>query len=499
MSLRAINSTVEQPYHDESFRVLNAEQTNGRKRVAILGAGPAGVGTAWQLARSGKASAIVIEQRSEVGGNSGSFELDGIPVDYGSHRLHPSCKPEILDDIRSLLDGELLDRPRHGRIRLRGRWIHFPLKPQDLVFHLPLSFGLGVSRDALQKLVQRSRASEPNNFAAILEQNLGSTICRDFYFPYAKKIWGLRPEDISATQAKRRVSAGSLAKMARKVIGLVPGFKKQGAGRFFYPRRGYGHISRSIADAARELGADIRLNTTVRKLRLGQPHQIEVECEGRVSLIEADHVWSTIPLSILAQVTDPPPPAQVFEASRQISYRAMILIYLVIGQRQFTPFDAHYFPESDIKLTRLSEPKNYSGTQEPADRTVLCGELPCEVNDETWLASDQELAQLMQQSLERCGLPIQSPILNVTTKRLPYAYPIYREGYESPFATLDEWAASLGGVLTFGRQGLFAHDNTHHALAMAYAAVDCLQESGAFNEARWQEYRAEFAEHVVED
>jgi protoporphyrinogen oxidase len=286
--------------------------------------------------------------------------------------------------------------------------------------------------------------------------------------------------------------------MARKVIGLVPGFKSPGAGRFYYPRKGYGQITTSMADAAREQGADIRLRTQVRKLRLGPPHLIEVECDGQVTLIEADHVWSTIPLNVLARITEPPP-VDVIGANEQIAYRAMILIYLVIGQRQFTPFDAHYFPEADVKITRLSEPKNYSGASEPSDRTVLCAELPCAVNDENWRASNDDLAELVRESLARCGLPIEAPVLQVTTKRLPYAYPIYSKGYEAPFTTLDKWAAGLDGVLTFGRQGLFAHDNTHHALAMAYAAVDCLRESGDFNFDQWSEYRAEFAKHVVED
>jgi protoporphyrinogen oxidase len=356
-----------------------------------------------------------------------------------------------------------------------------------------------VSRDALSKLVSRSSNGKPSTFASILEQNLGATICRDFYFPYAQKIWGLLPEEISATQAQRRVSAGSLAKMARKVIGLVPGLKAPGAGRFFYPRQGFGQISKTIAGAASELGADIRLRTLVRRLRLGPPHVIEFERDGKVTSVEAEHVWSTIPLSTLARIADPPPPTEVIEASRQISYRAMILIYLVIEQPQFTPYDAHYFPEADIKLTRLSEPKNYSGCREPANRTVLCGELPCSVYDEIWRASNDELAEVVRESLARCGLPIQSPILQATTKRLPYAYPIYRKGYEAPFAALDEWAAGLKNVLTFGRQGLFAHDNTHHALAMAYAAVDCLDQSGAFDMERWCQYRDEFAKHVVED
>jgi protoporphyrinogen oxidase len=287
--------------------------------------------------------------------------------------------------------------------------------------------------------------------------------------------------------------------MVRKVLGLVPGLKPPGAGRFFYPRHGYGQISRSMAAAAQELGADIQLHTTVRKLHIGHPHRIEVECRGTVRSLEADYVWSTIPLPILARMATPPPPAEVLEASRQLDSRAMILIYLVLDQPQFTPFDAHYFPDVDIQLTRLSEPKNYSGSTEPADRTVLCGELPCMVGDALWQYSDDQLAALVQEALAQCDLPFRAPILHVTTRRLAHAYPIYRQGYEDHFACLDEWAARLDQILTFGRQGLFAHDNTHHALAMAYAAVDCLHESGSFDIGRWQEYRAEFAHHVVED
>ena len=480
-------------------------------RVAILGAGPAGLGAAWRLARQNKAEAIVIEQRDDVGGNSGSFDLGGLAVDYGSHRLHPACQPEILADLRALLRDDLLDRPRHGRIRLRGRWIHFPLKPLDLLFGLPLSFGLGVGQDALRKFMPRSipysgrysgpysGKGEPETFASVLERSLGRTICRDFYFPYAVKIWGAPPQELSAIQARRRVSAGSLVKMARKALSSVPGFKPPGAGRFFYPRLGFGQISRAIADAARAAGAEIQLGATVRQLHLGAPHRIEIECGGKMSELEADYIWSTIPITALARIANPSAPHSVIEASRRIRYRAMVLIYLVLAEPQFTPFDAHYFPETEIKLTRLSEPKNYSATAEPADRTVLCGELPCAVGDEIWQSSDEALAELAQDALARCGLPIRSRILQVETKRLAYAYPIYDEGYEEAFARLDEWATSLDRTLTFGRQGLFAHDNTHHALAMAYAAVDCLPEAGEFDLARWADYRIEFASHVVED
>ena len=468
-------------------------------RIAILGAGPAGLGAAWQLAKQAKADVTVFEQQDTVGGNAGSFELAGLPVDYGSHRLHPSCNPAILEDLRSILGEDLLDRPRHGRIRLQNRWIHFPLKPQDLILRLPVSFGTGVAFDALKKFVPHRNGNGRDTFTTVLEKGLGATICRDFYFPYAEKIWGLPPVELSATQARRRVSAGSLGKMVKKILAIVPGFRTPGAGRFFYPRNGFGQISRTIAVQAQRLGVKLQLNSMVRKIELGEKHLVTFETNGSSESIEVDYVWSTIPLTVLAKIVEPTAPAEVIQASQKISYRAMVLIYLVLNQPQWTEFDAHYFPEADIKLSRLSEPKNYSASSEPTARTVLCGELPCTVNDDVWNSSDADLARVVSDTVARCGLPLSSEILEVKTKRLPFAYPIYKEGYEQYFTLQDEWASNLKRVLTFGRQGLFAHDNTHHALAMAYAAVDCLGQSGEFDELQWRKYRQEFTEHVVED
>lgn len=473
-----------------------------KKRIVILGAGPAGLGAAWQLVKKNKAEVIVLEQNQTVGGNAGSFNLAGLNVDYGSHRLHPQCDPQILRDLKQLLGEDLLYRPRHGRIRLQNRWIHFPLKPQDLMLKLPLSFGAGIAVDAAKKtLPHRSGDIQNRSFTSVLEKGLGATICREFYFPYAKKIWGLAPENLSAVQAERRVSAGNLGKMLKKVISVVPGFKTPGAGRFYYPRKGFGQISEAIAEDARRCGAEIKLNCRVTMIETENALRVTFTDEtGKTSeTIEADHIWSTVPLTLLTKIVKPLPAPEIIAAGNAIKYRAMILIYLVLNQPQWTPYDAHYFPESEIKLTRLSEPKNYGANLEPEGKTILCGELPCEVNDKMWTASDSELARIVTESIEKCDLKINSKIIQVAVKRLPFAYPIYHEGYEKSFKLQDDWASSLPNILTFGRQGLFAHDNTHHALAMAYAAVDCLDEAGNFNRARWQEYRAEFAKHVVED
>jgi protoporphyrinogen oxidase len=468
--------------------------------IAILGAGPAGLGAAFELHRKEKARAVVLEQKSAVGGNAGSFEIAGQRVDYGSHRLHPACDEAILSDIAQLLDGDLLERPRHGRIRLRGRWIHFPLKPIDLMLRLDPGFALGTARDMLFP-GRPARPAGDESFASVLQASLGSTICSDFYFPYARKIWGVEPHELSAVQARRRVAANSFGKLVRKVLGRLPGVKPIGFSHYFYPRRGFGSISEAYAEAAAGLGARLELGTRVERLTVPpgpERWEIEVSADGVSRSIGADWVWSTLPISLVARMASPSAPQDVLAAADRIDYRAMILVYITLGVDRYTEYDAHYFPESSVAITRLSETKNYAELIEPAGRTTLCAELPCSPGDGTWESSDDELVDRLLRDLRTAALPEAAPLLGSAVRRLRHAYPIYRSGYEKYFGTLDGWVGSLPRLLSFGRQGLFAHDNTHHALYMAYSAADCL-EGGTFDWRKWADYRAVFETHVVED
>jgi protoporphyrinogen oxidase len=469
-------------------------------QIAILGAGPAGVGAAYQLRRLDRARVTVLEQQAVPGGNAGSFELDGLRVDYGSHRLHPACDPAILADIRGLLGSDLLNRPRHGRIRLRERWIHFPLKPVDLLLRLDPAFALGTLRDALLKPFRRRGAD--SSFAEELRASLGPTICDSFYFPYARKIWGRSPDELSAIQARRRVSASSFSKLARKLLSQLPGLKQPGAGRFFYPRHGYGQISEAYAKAAIAAGADFRFGRRVTRVTPPPGREgrwvIEAEQAGSCERLEADQLWSTLPIPMLARLMEEHAPADVREAAGQLEYRAMVLVYLVLPVAQFSEYDAHYFPGTEVRVTRLSEPKNYAALSDPTDRTVLCAELPCSSDEAVWGMSSAELGALVAEDLARAGIPLSAPPLRVEVRRLRQAYPIYTTGYERWFGVLDAWVENLPHCLSYGRQGLFAHDNTHHALAMAYAAADCV-EGVEFRRDRWAEYRRVFETHVVED
>lgn len=495
-----------------------------QKKIAILGAGPAGLGLAHKLLDKFKdAEIIIFEKTSCVGGLAASFEKDELIFDYGSHRLHPATSPEILHDLKNLLGKELLDRPRNGRIRLLNKFVRFPLNPMDLAFNLPTSFVKGILTDTVVKTFRKKRNSY-NSFAEFLLAGLGPTVCHNFYFPYARKIWGLDPYEISVTQAELRVSANNFTKLIKKLLSKLPGIGSNSAGRFYYPRKGFGQISEILAKEVRKHSGKICLShelvpyESVKKypqenlirIKLNNDIIFHVIQHQELTLnakkahkfeneIEVDFVFSTIPITSLAECIYPPPPSEILSLVNRIQYRAMVLLYLIIEVDRFRSFDAHYFPGDEVIFSRISEPKCYYDGTIPKGLTGLCLEIPCTVGDEIWSADDSYLLDLVLKQLANVDLPIEQNIRNVFSKKLPSAYPIYNIGYELDFTAVDQYFRRIERFVGLGRQALFMHNNTHHSLEMAYRAIDCLGLDLKWDNDRWDVYRNQFASQVVED
>jgi protoporphyrinogen oxidase len=449
--------------------------------VVVLGGGPAGLAAARAAARGGR-SVLLLERGAALGGMAASTEVAGIRVDAGSHRLHPASPPAVLDLLRGLLGADLQTRPRNGRLRVYGRWVGFPLRPAELARRLPPAALARIGRDAVTAPLRHGADS----YAAVLRAGLGPELYGTLYGPYAEKLWGRPGTAIDPEQARRRVSAGGVWGIARKTVRRSP----DGQGRvFFYPRRGFGQIVDALAQSAADAGATLETGTEVTAVVPG-PSGVAVTAGGRT--VTAGHVLSTVPLPVLARLAGGPP-------AGALTFRAMVLVYLVHAGGRWTGFDAHYLPGAETPVSRLSEPANYRvSADDPADRTVLCAELPCAVGDPLWTASDQELAAVVTEGLAVAGLP-PVRLAGVEVRRLPHVYPVYETGYAAALAPLETWADSLPRVTTFGRLGLHAHDNTHHAIAEALDAVAALRPDHTRDPATWAAARTRFATHVVED
>lgn len=489
MVLLAANGARVADFGDNGALLVTVPGTmnsRGSADVLVLGGGPAGVAAAWWSARAGR-SVVLLERASAVGGLAASFEVAGVRVDHGSHRLHPSTPAPILAELQSLLGTDLQRRRRHGRIHVADRWLRFPPSPAEVLARAPRRLAVGLARDLVLAPLRRPRR---DTYAEVVRAGVGPTLATHLYHPFAEKLWGLAPDELAGEQARRRIRASSPFAVARRA--LRPGRPPE----FLYPRRGFGQIAEAIAEAAMAAGATIRTDAEVVDVNV-TADRCAVVTTADGSVFEANVVLSTIPLAALVGRLLPAAPAEVEAATRRQQARGMALVYLALDRRQWTEFDAHYLPSRDVIASRVSEPRNYRDGDDPPDRTVLCAEVPCSVGDPGWSTSDDDLVDRVVDDLARLDLPTVSPVDSLV-RRVPSVYPVYRPGFEVDLALVERWVDELGPVTTLGRQGLVAHDNTHHTLEMAWQAVAALTDTGV-DRGRWQTAREQFRSHVVED
>ena len=442
----------------------------------VIGAGPAGLAVAWQLQRDGH-EVRVLEASDHVGGMAGSREVAGVRVDLGSHRLHPTTAPSLLEELGALV--ELQERPRRGRIRMGERWVPFPLTPVGLVRGLRTGVA---ARAALDAAVAPLRRPSADSYAEVVRAGLGPTVWRHFHEPYAWKLWDTDPHLLAGELARRRVSAASPADIARRLVRNV-----RSRPTFLYPRRGFGAIAEALA-------AQVPVDTGRRVNRVIEHHDRVIVGLSDGRLVTASHVHATVPAprvaSWLGLHEDPlgPPPV-----------RAMVLVYLVLDRRPYTTFDAHYLPDRHVLPTRVSEPTNYrDSADDPTDRTVLCAEIPCWPGDDVWTADAAALAERVADDLVRSGLPDPRPI-DVHVERLPSVYPVMTPQSLGALARSERALSMSKRVTVLGRQGLATPDDSHHVLQMGVQAARCVRPDGSFDHAAWADARAGFRAYVVED
>src|SRR5689334_16262165 len=96
-------------------------------RVAIIGAGPAGLTAAYQLCKAGVAVTVLEADPDYVGGISRTARYKGFHFDIGGHRFFSKSK-EVEDFWTEILPDDMLQRPRSSRIYYRGQFFAYPLK-----------------------------------------------------------------------------------------------------------------------------------------------------------------------------------------------------------------------------------------------------------------------------------------------------------------------------------------------------------------------------------
>jgi len=472
------------------------------QKILIIGAGVTGLGLAYKLLQRKDANfeIKIIEKENFAGGLSGSFTSGGHIFDYGSHRIHPATDEIILNDFKKLLGNDLLLLKRNGRIHLINNFVKFPFKITDFFLNANPIFLVNCLKDILRKKLSQKIDNEIS-FADILLNSFGPALCESFYFPYAEKIWGLPPYELSAFQAKKRVSSNSFFKIAKKFIPTPSKNTKKLC--FYYPKSGIGQLSDKLSDEIKKLGGSIELNCEAKKLVIDEStFNLTVQSQKNISEkqnFKADFIFSTIPLPSFIHIIEPEPAQKIKFAANHLRYRSMLIFYIILDMPRFTKYDAHYFPAENIIFSRISEPKNYNLNNENKS-TGLCVEIPCFYNDKTWNSSDDNLLNKIIADFKKVKLPLnKEKIKKSFTKKIRYAYPLYDLTFQDNLDQTEFFLDSLDNIISLGRQGLFAHDNIHHAMHTAYKANECLDDNLNFDKQKWIHLKKQFKNHKVED
>src|SRR5947208_816213 len=106
-----------------------------KTRVAIIGAGPAGLTAAYLLSKNNVGVVVLEADPVYVGGISRTSTYKGFHFDIGGHRFF--SKSKAVEDLwTEILPNDMLQRPRSSKIYYDGKFFTYPLKPFEALIKL---------------------------------------------------------------------------------------------------------------------------------------------------------------------------------------------------------------------------------------------------------------------------------------------------------------------------------------------------------------------------
>jgi protoporphyrinogen oxidase len=450
--------------------------------VVVIGAGPAGLTAAYELAKLGMQS-TVLEADDQVGGLSRTVNYRDYRFDIGGHRFF-SKVPMINDLWREILGEDLLVRSRLSRIYYRGHFFDYPLKVGNALA------GLGPV-EALLILLSYTKAkafpsAAETNFEQWVSNRFGTRLYQIFFKTYTEKVWGIPCTEISADWAAQRIKNLSLREALRNAV-FGNGKAKDGQiittliDQFHYPRFGPGMMWERCEALLAAQGSDTLRGVRVERIR---HRHGRVECVyGRTSSGEevefgADHVISTMPLRELIHTLDPAPPDDVLRAATDLRYRDYLTVVLIVQREAVFPDNWLYIHAPEVQMGRIQNYKNWSAAMVPdPSRTSLGLEYFLWDKDAKWRWSQERLIELGMRECTQLGLLAPSEVEDGTIVRMPKAYPIYDQQYLDHIKTVRRYLDFLTNLQTIGRNGLHRYNNQDHSmLTGVYAARNIVGE-----------------------
>jgi len=436
--------------------------------IIILGAGPAGLTAAYELAKHNLRS-IVLEKDDTVGGLSRTAEYKGYLFDIGGHRFFTKVSA-VHKMWQEVLKEDFLSRPRLSRIYYKRKFFQYPLEPMNALF------GLGVIESlhcGLSYLWARIFPVRPeDSFEAWVSNRFGRRLFKIFFESYTEKVWGIPCKKIGAEWAAQRIKGLSLISLVRAAIFAPKNDKsiKTLIHEFHYPRLGPGMMWQRTREIVESAGSQVELNHGVEKI-FWEPGRITGVLAGG-HIYTGDHFVSSLPLRELINKLDPPAPPELLAAASHFNYRDFLTVALIVKTPDLFPDNWIYIHEPGVKVGRIQNFKNWSPEMVPDPATSCVGlEYFCFEGDGLWTTPDADLIALGRKELASLGLARAEDIVDGCVVRMPKAYPVYDESYKLGIEAIRTFLDSVPNLQVAGRNGMHRYNNQDHSMLTAMLAA----------------------------
>jgi protoporphyrinogen oxidase len=451
------------------------------KDVVIIGAGPAGLTSAYLLTKAGKSVTVLEADSRYVGGISKTINYKDYRFDIGGHRFFSKSK-EVEDLWTELLPNDMLDRPRSSRIFYRGKFFAYPLRAFEALFKL------GVFESILCVLsYAKARVfpvKNPRNFEDWVSNQFGKRLFGIFFRTYTEKVWGMSCKEISADWAAQRIKGLSLSvaiinalKPKRKGPKKSPDSKgavvKTLIDSFRYPRLGPGMMWEAAAEKTIAQGGEVKMGCRVTGLTLAEGvWTIKYnDAQGAEQTIQSKNVISSAPIRELIHGLKPEMKSK--SHAEKLRYRDFITVAIILKDRELFIDNWIYIHDPSVKVGRVQNFKSWSPQLVPNAATNCYGlEYFCFEGDGLWASADKDLIALAEKELEQLGLAKKEDMIEGSVVRQQKAYPVYDDEYATHVQAIrTELERDYPGLHLVGRNGMHKYNNQDHAMMTAMLTV----------------------------